>query len=291
MSIWTRVQYGKPLSELSTFGVGGRARFFIEITTIADMKALLLYLKTTSIPYFVIGKGSNLLFDDLGFDGLVILNSIHFLRSKNHLFTAGAGYSFSLLGNQTARKGWTGLEFAAGIPGSVGGAVYMNAGANGKETADFLLSVSYISKEGEAIEKKVTKKMFSYRSSPFQKMGEVITSACFSLTKSSSARIDQLDMIQYRMRTQPYGEKSAGCIFRNPEGASAGKLIEQAGLTGWGSRAKVSKKHANFIVNEGKATAQEILDLIAFVRQKVYLQTGKILREEIEFVPYQKLDK
>ncbi|MFS8563202.1 MAG: FAD-binding protein [Rhabdochlamydiaceae bacterium] len=123
---------GKKLSELTTFGLGGPARFFVTVTTVEHLQKVICYAQQNNLPFFPLGKGSNVLFDDRGFDGIVILNKISFCEEKRGEFYVGAGYSFSLLGTQTARKGWAGLEFASGIPGSVGGAIYMNAGANGE---------------------------------------------------------------------------------------------------------------------------------------------------------------
>ncbi len=138
----------RPLSQLSTFGIGGPARFFIEIQKIEQMQSAISYCNEQKLPFFILGKGSNCLFDDRGFDGLVILNKIAFCHYDGPIVHVGAGYSFSLLGTQTARKGWGGLEFACGIPGSVGGAVYMNAGANGVETCQNLMEVHYVNEKG-----------------------------------------------------------------------------------------------------------------------------------------------
>ncbi len=273
---------GKFLSEVSTFGIGGPAKWFCEIKTIEDLQETLLTVQKENIPYLVVGKGSNVLFDDQGFDGLVILNKISFFEQNKHVFHVGAGYNFSLLGVQTARAGWSGLEFASGIPASVGGAVYMNAGANGKETSDHLLDVTYVTPEAKIILYPKEELVFSYRYSSFQAMKGVIVAARFALEKNEEARKDQLGIIDYRMRTQPYGEKSAGCVFRNPKGSSAGALIEQCGLKGMKcGGAEVSLLHANFIVNKGGATAKDVLDLAQSVKEKVRELAGIELEMEI----------
>ena len=139
----------KPLKGFSTLGVGGPARFFLEVQKVEHLQSVLRYCNTQKLPFFILGKGSNTLFDDRGFDGLVILNKIAFCEWDWPVVHVGAGYSFSLLGTQTARKGWAGLEFASGIPGSVGGAVYMNAGASGSETSAPLKEVTCVNQEGE----------------------------------------------------------------------------------------------------------------------------------------------
>lgn len=280
---------GKLLSELSTFGIGGPARYFIEIDNVQKMRDVILYAHEASLPYIVIGKGSNSLFDDRGFNGVVILNKIGFCtEEKPGLFHVGAGYSFSLLGVQTARKKWAGLEFASGIPGSVGGAVYMNAGANGSEVKDVLCEVEYVTDQGELKLLAQKELEFSYRFSSFQKQKGAIVSAKFQLMPSEEARQKQLKIIDYRTRTQPYGDPSAGCVFRNPQDNFAGALIEKCGLKGLAvGGAKVSPLHANFIVNDGGATAQDVLKLASLIQEKVHEQTGVEMEREIRYISYE----
>ncbi|MFI5334451.1 MAG: UDP-N-acetylmuramate dehydrogenase, partial [Chlamydiales bacterium] len=241
------------------------------------------------LPYLIVGKGSNSLFDDRGYNGLVILNKIAFCdENESGKFHVGSGYSFSLLGAQTARKKWAGLEFASGIPASVGGAVYMNAGANGCETKDTLVDVTYITEEGtsEVLPKEAV--TFGYRFSSFQQKKGAIVSATFQLHPSEEARRKQLKIIEYRTETQPYGEPSAGCVFRNPSGNFAGALIEQAGLKGAKiGGALVSLLHANFIVNGGGATAKDVLALASHVQEQVKQKTGIDLEMEIRYVNYE----
>lgn len=280
---------GKPLREVSTFQIGGPARFFKEAHSIEEMQQLLNYCRKHQLPYFILGKGSNCIFDDRGFDGLVILNKIDFLEKRGENgFYVGAGYSFSLLGVQTARQGWTGLEFASGIPGSVGGAVYMNAGAGGSDTSQILASVEYINEAGAKVVYSKEELSFSYRTSPFQNMRGAIVAAEFRLQPSQEARKKQLELVGYRTKTQPYHEPSAGCVFRNPLGGHAGVLIEKAGLKGTRvGGARVSELHANFIVNSGKAQAQDVLELMTVVKQQVKEKTGFELESEVRVIPYQ----
>ena len=288
MSLPFRFEVEKPLSQYSTFGIGGPARFFIEIAKIDQMQALLSYCYQQQLPYIVIGKGSNCLFDDRGFDGLVILNKISFCQFDWPLVSVGAGYSFSLLGSQTARKGWAGLEFASGIPGTVGGAIYMNAGASGAETQEALMEVTYVNEKGGLEVLLKNQIAFSYRFSSFQQQKGAIVAAKFVLIPSEEARKKQLSIIEYRTRTQPYQDKSAGCIFRNPSTHSAGALIQQAGLKGArrGS-AEVSTMHANFIVNKGNAKAEDVLQLSEHVKKVVKEKTGEDLEMEVRRIPYQ----
>jgi len=277
-----QLQKNRSLSEFSTFGIGGPIHLFAEVSTIDEMQQAF----QINLPKMILGKGSNCLFSDEGFKGLVILNKIDFCRWKESEVSVGAGYSFSLLGAQAARKGLSGLEFASGIPATVGGAVWMNAGANGHETCESLQSVQFF--DGMLREYKRTELTFGYRSSPFQKMDGVILSATFSLTPDPNARKAQLQIIDYRMKTQPLKEKSAGCIFRNPQGASAGALIEKCGLKGFCvGGAKVSEIHANFIVNHNLATAKDVKELIRLVQEKVLEQTGTLLEPEVRMIDAQ----
>jgi UDP-N-acetylmuramate dehydrogenase len=277
----------KLLSELTTFGIGGPARYYCEVVTTEDLVAVIAYCYKEKLPYQILGKGSNSLFSDQGFDGLIIHNKIafcHFEKDKVHV---GAGYSFSLLGIQTAKKGFSGLEFASGIPASVGGAVYMNAGASGSDTAACLHSVIYIDEIGEKREYKKEELSFSYRHSSFQKKKGSIASATFLLALEDNSRTRQKEIITYRMSTQPYKEMSAGCVFRNPQNFAAAKLIQECGLKGYRvGDAEVSTMHANFIVNRGNARAQDVLELARLIQKQVEEEKGVKLELEIRSIPY-----
>ncbi len=281
-------QKNKLLSEASTFGIGGPAKYFLEARSVFDLQAAFRWCKEHKVPYLIIGKGSNCLFDDRGFDGLLIINKIDSLENPSEgTFKAGAGYSFSLLGVQTARKGWAGLEFASGIPASVGGAVFMNAGANGSETCQTLESVDYVDPDGFVHNYTKDQLHFAYRTSSFQKWPGAIASATFCLTPCSEARQKQIEIVKYRQKTQPYGDKSAGCIFRNPVCNFAGKLIEEAGLKGTKiGGAQVSEMHANFIVNAGGAKASDVLNLIEHIKENVHRFSGIELESEVRIIPY-----
>lgn len=280
----------KLLREFSTFGIGGPARFFAQAYTADEMQKMLLCSFEQGLQTFILGKGSNSLFDDRGFNGLVILNRIDFLEQPNPakgIFRAGAGYSFARMGGLTARKHWSGLEFASGIPASVGGAIYMNAGAGGRETADALKGVVYITEKGELKQFLKEELEFGYRISSFQKWKGAIVEGIFELTRSECSKNQQKQLLDYRLKTQPYGEKSAGCAFRNPKMYTAGQLLEELGLKNESvGDARISEKHANFIINQGKAKAQDVLDLIGKVKERVYREKGIILEEEIRFIPY-----
>ncbi len=279
-------QEGRSLKDLTTFGIGGPAKYFIEATSVEQLSEIISQCHEKNLRYFVLGKGSNTLFSDEGYNGVVILNKIHFCEEEKGIFYVGAGYSFSLLGSQTARKGWAGLEFASGIPGSVGGAVYMNAGANGGETFQYLTEVTYINEKGKIEVLPKGKLQWSYRMSSFQTLKGAIAAAKFHLIPSAEARARQLKIIDYRTKTQPYGDMSAGCVFRNASLSSAGALIEQSGLKGFSiGGAEVSPLHANFIVNRKDAKAQDVIDLAAHVKKVVHEKTGCDLEMEIRVIP------
>lgn len=283
-----QLEQQRSLKDLTTFGIGGPAHYFIEVQDIPTMQLLLPFCQQHQLPFFILGKGSNSLFDDRGFAGVVIANRISFLHKlAEDTWHVGAGYSFSLLGSQTARQGWSGLEFASGIPGSVGGAVYMNAGANGGETCQSLISVDFVTPDGEFHCLPKEQLTFSYRFSSFQQSPGVIVGATFRLKKMPEARQKQLDIIDYRKKTQPYNAKSAGCVFRNPTQMSAGALIDQSGLKGkMIGGAQVSLLHANFVINTGQASTADVLQLLDLIKQEVKERTGIDLESEVRYIPY-----
>ena len=280
-------QKNRLLSEFSTFGIGGPIALFAEVRSAEEMVEGYAWAKANQTPVLVIGKGSNCLFNDAGFSGLVLLNKIDFCEIHNLDVHVGSGYSFSLLGVQTARRGLSGLEFASGIPATVGGAIFMNAGASGRETCEPLQSVLYLHDTGEVKEYPKNQLKFAYRSSSFQSMSGCILSAKFRLELSLIARKSQLEIVDYRMKTQPYKEKSIGCIFRNPsKEQTAGAIIDHCGLKGYKvGGARVSEMHANFIVNSGGATAKDVLDLIQIIQKRVQFKMGIHLEPEIRMVP------
>ncbi len=278
-------QQGRLLSEFSTFGIGGPISYFSTVTTRDEMSEGFSFAKQNDLPFFILGKGSNCLFDDAGFHGIVLQNRLDFIDWKGSAVTVGAGTSFSYLGVKTSSLGFKGLEFASGIPATVGGAIFMNAGANGTDTQTTLKEVEYLDFEkGVRIFSK-DQLEFGYRKSSFQKMVGAIMSATFVLEKDSETRQRQLVIIQKRMKSQPLKEKSAGCIFRNPDGFSAGALIDQAALKGFSiGGAAISNIHANFLINLGGATSREVQSLMGIVQQKVFEKTNIRLEPEIRIV-------
>lgn len=280
----------KQLSDLSTWAIGGPCNYFVQVSDQTQLLSAFRFCQKHFVKFMVIGKGSNCLFDDMGFDGCVILNRIEFLeRIEPGMYRVGSGFGFNRLGLQCANEGFTGLEFAGGIPGTVGGAAYMNAGANGQETAHSIDTVEIITTEGKFQTLKRRDLSFGYRSSSFQDMKDLaaITAVTFRLKRSESTRKRQQEYLERRRLSQPVGEKSAGSVFRNPFkiGVSAAELIEQAGLKGLKvGGAMVSNVHANFFINCGDSTSEDMLQLIDLVRDTVYQKFGVELKEEILYV-------
>ncbi|ANH78777.1 UDP-N-acetylmuramate dehydrogenase [Candidatus Chlamydia sanziniae] len=275
------------LNKYSTFRIGGPANYFKAVYSVDEACEVIRFLNLIDYPFIILGKGSNCLFDDRGFDGFVLYNAIHgkeFL-SDNYV-KAYSGLSFSALGKSTICHGYSGLEFAIGIPGSVGGAIFMNAGTLKHEVASVVKHVETINAQGEIQSYTSDKLEFSYRSSRFHSNREFILSATFELSKDPSAFYQSKCSLQHRLSTQPYTQFSAGCIFRNPQGISAGKLIDEAGLKGLSvGGAQVSQLHGNFIVNTGRATAQEVIELIQVI-QSTLKTRGIDLKKEIRIIPY-----
>lgn len=278
----------KSLKELCTFHIGGEAKYFCSVTSIDEMRKALTFAHEKKLRFFILGKGSNLLFDDRGFDGLVIQNRMEACQWNQNEVEVEAGYSFSKLGIQSAKKRLSGLEFAAGIPASVGGAICMNAGAHHQDTKETLKKVWFLSCEGKEEIYNKEEVVFGYRFSEFQQKKGAILKALFVLKANPKARQKQSEWMHSRIQAQPLREKSAGCIFKNPSSQlAAAYLIDQCGLKGFQiGGAKVSMQHANFIVNEAHATSQQVLELVAYIQKKVAEIMKVRLEMEVRYVPF-----
>ncbi|XP_068638714.1 uncharacterized protein [Aristolochia californica] len=280
------------LRELSTWGIGGPCNYFVEVFDEIQLISVIRYCTTYSIKFIVIGKGSNCLFDDFGFDGCIILNRITTLENiEDGVYRVGSGYPFNKLGIQCSNAGFGGLEFAGGVPGTVGGAAFMNAGADGQETADTIESVEIVTIDGIQLVLQRKELTFGYRTSSFQEMEDLaaIVAVTFRLNRCASAKTRLQMHLERRRKSQPIYQRSAGSVFRNPEGLgiSAGELIEMTGLKGFiVGGAKVSEFHANFFINFNRSTSKNMIDLINLVNEKVEQKFGIRLKKEIRIVPY-----
>lgn len=288
MSILPIFQQDRELARYCTFGIGGRARFLVEVKSCEEMTSVLFHCHQKGLRFRVVGHGSNILFSDEGFDGVIIVNRIRFCEWYDDSVHVGAGHSFALLGRHSIDRGLGGLEFATGIPGSVGGAVFMNAGACGQSTSDIVDRVFSLSLDtGEQSILSRDEMEFGYRSSPFQqKSGGIILSVIFTLRQDSLAKERERRCREYRQKSQPYNERSAGSVFRNPTNEHyAAALIDSCGLKGVKvGKAIVSLKHANFIVNQGGARAEDVKQLILLIQQQVQRQHHISLIPEIQII-------
>ncbi len=278
----------EPLEKHTTFRAGGPAELFVRVHSGDTCAKLLRLARQLNVPVHILGKGSNLLVSDKGVEGLVL----HLEATKDGIsrngneITAWAGENLSALCIYALEQNLSGLEFAYGIPGSVGGAVYMNAGAYGGEVKDCLKWVRYLDENLEEQILPAEKLDLSYRHSMFCGTNDVILEACFALKEGKEEEIKAImdDVMFKRRDKQPLEHPSAGSTFKRPEGAFAAALIDQCGLKGCRvGGACVSEKHAGFIVNDKQGSCQDILDLIEVVRAEVKEKTGYELETEVEF--------
>lgn len=279
----------EPLAAHCTFKIGGPAQLFVQPQTEQQLCSVAALCKEQAVRYYLLGNGSNILFADEGFAGVVI--DISALGSdiavEGNMLTAGAGVRLVALCRAALEHGLSGLEFAYGIPGTVGGAVYMNAGAYGGEMKDVLTVVRYLTTEGKVVQASAAELDLSYRHSIFEENGGCILSAQFALQPGNAAdiRAKMDELMAKRADKQPLDKPSAGSTFKRPAGAFAAALIDQCGLRGFRhGGAAVSDKHCGFVVNLGGATCADVLALCDEVRAIVKEKTGYELEKEIRVV-------
>lgn len=284
-----RIRFQEPLSSHTTFKIGGPADVMAFPESISEIQQLVQYCHEFHIPYVILGLGSNVLVRDKGFRGLVIKlgNSLKGLYISGDEILAEAGIRLSELSKKAAANSLSGLEFAEGIPGSVGGAVVMNAGAYNGEMGQVLAAVSAIDPDGRIRKFQPEDMQLGYRSSIFQNTGWIVVSALLKLTPGRREDIEN-QMKEYarqRRDKQPLDMPSAGSTFKRPSGYYVGPLLEEMGLKGFRiGGAEVSSKHAGFIVNAGQASAQDIINLIAFIQQRALNEYQIKLETEIRIV-------
>lgn len=305
-----KVRLNELLSRHSTIKIGGTADFFVIVDSVENLVKLLRYLQDESIEYIVIGGGSNILFSEDRFEGVVIKIKNQKLKIKNNIIEAEAGAPTALLAQESIKNSLTGFEWGVGVPGTIGGAVRGNAGAMGREMKDFVEKVE-VFRNGEVVELANFECEFNYRDSIFKHNDDIILKVFLKLQKSDNKDLAKkaMETIAYRNETQPK-EHSSGCVFKNvimceitnntklrnvnvpDEFAKKGKipagwLVEQVGMKGaQAGMAKVSEKHGNFIVNLGGATASDVLALVEKIKEKVYDKFGIELEEEIQVVNF-----
>ena len=281
------------LSKHTTYKVGGVAKAFVYPKDVDSLVDLLKILKENDVKYKVMGNGSNLLFSDKEYDGIIIkldeFDKVEFLNSNK--IRVGAGFSLMKLSLMAARRGLAGLEFASGIPGTIGGAIFMNAGAYKSDMGYIVQQVKVLTPELRIISLENKEMDFHYRTSYLQKNpGFICLEVILKLAKGEREAIETVikERRERRMESQPLEYPSAGSVFRNPEGDFAGRLIEELGYKGYkNGGAMVSEKHANFIINYDHATGEEIKNLIDEVHDKVFEKYNVDMKIEQEFVNWE----
>ena len=290
--IGVKTSRDEPLARFTTMRVGGPADLFATVHNAFELKALVRFARSRSLPHVLLGRGSDVVIADAGVRGLVIQNRAEGSRVDGTRYTVESGVAMARAATETQRAGLTGLEFGLAIPGTVGGAVWANAGAHESDVATILESARVLDADGREAVVAGADLGFAYRDSVFKHVpddapAQLVLDATFTLTEADPDTIkERLDEIRrWRQTHQPLGIPSAGSVFRNPPGDSAGRLIDGAGLKGLRmGGAVVSEKHANFIVNDQKGTAGDVRRLAEHVRAEVERRDGIRLQLEIEFL-------
>jgi UDP-N-acetylmuramate dehydrogenase len=287
-----RLKVSEPLARYTSIKVGGPADYFIEVESEAALAQLLSLLSLRAMPFCLLGNGSNVLISDLGVEGVLIQLVGDFKRAEWHEQTneswveAGAAQAVTQLVRQAARRGYGGLEFAEGIPGSVGGALVMNAGAYGSEFEKVVESVDGKDQQGSPVQFNREQMRFTYRDSHLPP-GTVVTRVRLSLHRQEPSKVNMKvrELVTKRKSSQPSGYPNSGSMFRNPPDDYAGRLVEAAGLKGKQiGRAQISPKHGNFIVNLGGASAEDVRRLMELARTEVNAQFGVVLIPEVKLI-------
>ena len=284
-----RVLVDEPMKRHTTFRIGGPADFFLLPSTVDEVRGILEICREEELPYFILGNGSNLLVSDKGYRGVIIQLYRNFsnISVEGNEICASSGALLSQIAAAARNASLTGFEFAGGIPGTLGGAVFMNAGAYGGELKDVLKEAVVMTEQGEILTLPVEKLDMGYRTSRIKKAGYLVLEARLVLEQGDMDKIRDItkDLTEKRVSKQPLEYPSAGSTFKRPEGYFAGKLIMDAGLRGYQvGDAQVSEKHCGFVFNRGNATAADVLTLIENVREKVQEQFGVTLEPEVKFL-------
>ncbi|HLP39925.1 MAG TPA: UDP-N-acetylmuramate dehydrogenase [Fibrobacteria bacterium] len=283
------LQENVPLAPLLSFKVGGPARWFCEPSSAGEFSEALVWAKERGLPVFILGKGTNLVFSDSGYPGLVVYTgrSFHHIAWDGSRVTAQAGALLNTVVTQSVNRGFAGIQNLAGIPGTVGGGVYINAGAFGQELKEVVATVTSTTREGVLITRGNADCGFSYRHSNYFHLDEIILEAVLELKPgdTEALKAEMRETLRKRKDKQPLHLPNAGSMFKRPPGQFAGVLIEAAGLKGFRmGGAMISEMHANFTVNVGGAAAQDIFDLTEEVIARVRAHCGTTLEREVIFV-------
>lgn len=279
----------EPMCKHTTFRIGGEASCFIRISSWEQLSKLIPYFKQVDVPCFILGNGSNLLVSDHGYQGVILQigDKLSQIETEGNIMKVQAGALLSKAAKTALDQGLTGLEFASGIPGTIGGGVVMNAGAYGGEMKQIVESVTVLSDDGEILRLDNDTMEFGYRTSVIKKYPFTVLEVTLKLKEGSREEIQERmeDFAARRKEKQPLEFPSAGSTFKRPEGYFAGKLIMDAGLRGYSiGGARISEKHCGFVVNTGKATARDVADVIEEVQERVKDRFGVLLEREIIYL-------
>lgn len=282
-----RVKKEEPMRLHTTFRVGGPADLFVSPNSVEEVRKVTALCREEGVPYYIMGNGSNLLVSDQGYRGVIIqfYKEMNDISVEGTLLRAQAGALLSAVANRALSESLTGFEFAAGIPGTLGGACVMNAGAYGGEMKDVLKAVTVLTQEGEVLTLSNEELELGYRTSVIARKHYIVLEAEIALSEGKKEEIQAVmdDLKERRITKQPLEYPSAGSTFKRPEGYFAGKLIQDAGLCGFQvGGAQVSEKHCGFVINKDHATAAEIAELIRQVSEKVEAQFGVKLEPEVK---------
>lgn len=283
------VRLHEPMKKHTTFRIGGPADYYLCPHSTEELQKILQICRENKLEFFILGNGSNLLVSDKGYRGVVIQLWKNFsdIETEDNTITVKSGTLLSKVAAEALEESLTGMEFASGIPGTMGGAVMMNAGAYGGEMKDIIREVTVLTREGELLTLSKEEMNFGYRTSVVKEKGYVVISAVLQLRKGDREEIRKVmdELKERRVTKQPLDMPSAGSTFKRPEGYFAGKLIMDAGLRGFSvGGAQISEKHCGFVVNKGDATAADVLGLIGEVQKRVQEKFGVALEPEVKFL-------
>ena len=287
-----KIKYNEPMKNHTSFKIGGPAEVLIKITNVDELKEILKISEDNNIPITIIGNGSNLLINDEGIKGIVLkieIKKFEIIEREDNTFKIilGSGNKIGEIAQKLYQKEIEGFEFASGIPGTIGGAIRMNAGAHGTEMKDIVKTITYITSKGQINKISSEEAKFEYRKSIFTQNRNVILETEIQLSKGKKEEIKSKmdEYATYRKEKQPIEYPSAGSTFKRGTDFITAKLIDECGLKGYQiGGAQISEKHAGFIINKGNASAKDVINLIEYTKEQVYNKFGKNIETEIEII-------
>lgn len=287
-----KIKYNEPMKNYTSFKIGGPAEVLIKITNVDELKEILKISEDNNIPITIIGNGSNLLINDEGLKGIVLkieIKKFEIIEREDNTFKIilGSGNKIGEIAQRLYQKEIEGFEFASGIPGTIGGAIRMNAGAHGTEMKDIVKTITYITSKGQINKISSEEAKFEYRKSIFTQNRNVILETEIQLSKGKKEEIKSKmdEYATYRKEKQPIEYPSAGSTFKRGTDFITAKLIDECGLKGYQiGGAQISEKHAGFIINKGNASAKDVINLIEYTKEQVYKKFGKNIETEIEII-------